>query len=115
MLREGKGQFLPLWGMRSSFTSRCPKDRGGKRQSILVTTKTFTCKGRLYPEASHDVDKEQADWRLGYGWALGMPYEWIDVGVNMLFKHKFQDTHISGAAEYGYHVISIDVTVHPPT
>ncbi len=48
--------------------------------------------------------------------ALGMPIEWLDVGVNTLFKHEFHDTRISGAVEAGYHALSIDddrLVFHP--
>ena len=40
--------------------------------------------------------------------ALGIPVGWIDAGVNRVFRHKFHDTRISKAAEYGYHAIAIN-------
>ena len=48
--------------------------------------------------------------------ALGLPIEWLDVGVNALFKHEFHDMRISGAVEAGYHALSLDddrLVFHP--
>ncbi len=120
------GDKIFLFGFsRGAFTVRSlsgfihhfgilPKSRPELMKTAYKIYKTKD-KSKLVEKRDQFIHKHHTQWTtikfIGV-WdtvgALGLPVKWLDAAVSLLFKHKFHDTRISGAAEYGYHALAID-------